>query len=122
MAGFLAQGATFTFKSVAATVTGVSVETPVAEVVDMTAYNAPVANNVLVPTGGWKGGSISVDYVYAKGGTDPQTVVRQYGTLTFSAPGITVSRQAILESASTQIRVGDVVRGSLKFLMTDYYG
>lgn len=121
MAGFAAQGATFTFKGVQATVVGLDVQTPTAEVVDMTAYNADINSTVLVPTGAWSGGTISVDYIYASGGTDPQTVVRQYGPLVFSSSGISVSRQAILESASTQIRTGDLVRGTLNFRLTDYY-
>lgn len=121
MAGFAAQGATFTFRGVQATVVSLDVQTPTAEVVDMTAYDAPADAVVLVPTGAWSGGSVSVEYIYRQGGVDPQTVVRQYGPLVFSSAGVKVSRQAILESASTQIRTGDLVKGTLNFRLTDYY-
>jgi hypothetical protein len=38
------------------------------------------------------------------------------------SPGISVSKQVILESASSSVTVGDVVKGSMKFVPTDFYG
>ncbi len=118
-------GATFTFTCDRGTfnggVTKISVDSPTAEVVDMTGGSDDVGLNVLVPTGAWKGGSVAVEYV-AGSGFDVQLLVRGYGSLTFTSPGMSVSRQVLLESASRNASVGDVVRGSLKFLMTDYYG
>ena len=122
MAGVSAQGATFTFNGVMATITAMSVETPVAEIADMTGINDAVGATVLVPTGATSPGKISVDYVHAAGGIDPQAVLGSRGTLAFGSPGYSVSRNAILESASTEVRTGDVVRGSIRFVMTDYYG
>lgn len=126
MAGVTAQGGTFAFSTTAGTftaaVTGLSVETPQAEVVDMTPIDAAADQVVVVPTGGWTGGSATVTYLHAGGGTDPQTIVRKFGSLTFASAGYSVSRQAILESATTETSVNDIVRGTLKFRFTDYTG
>jgi hypothetical protein len=65
---------------------------------------------------------VTVDYVHIAGGLDPQAVIGVRGPLVFGSPGYSVTRNAILESASTEVRSGDVVRGSLNFVMTDYYG
>lgn len=122
MAGVSAQGATFTFKGVQAIVSGISVETPAAEVVDMASAADPVGANVVVPTGEWSGGTISIDYIHAGPlQTDPHFLVRQIGQLRFASPGYSVSRQAILESATTEARTGEIVRGTLRFRITDYY-
>ena len=121
MAGFIAHGATFSFNGIVAKVTGMSVESPVAEVTDMTSVYDSAGSNVIVPTGAWSGGSVSVDYIADAGGIDMQTVVRQVGQLSFGSSGLNVSRQVILESASVDVRTAELVRGSLKFRMTDYY-
>ena len=122
MAGVSAQGATFTFKGVQAVVSGISVETPAAEVVDMASAADPVGTIGMVPTGEWSGGTISVDYIHAGPlQTDPQLLVRQVGQLAFASPGYSVVRNAILESATTEARTGDIVRGTLRFRITDYY-
>jgi hypothetical protein len=128
MAGVTAQGATFTFTpggaaQLSAIVTGISVETPVAEVTDMTSATAAAGTMTIVPTGEWSGGSVSVDYIHA-GSTqvDPQTIVRKRGSLSFASAGYGVTRNVILESATTEATVGDIVRGTLRFRITDYYG
>jgi hypothetical protein len=119
------QGATFIFAGSLGTISGrvtrLSVETPTAEVVDMTGVLEAPSLTVLVPTGSWRGGSVSVDFVGDAAIGDVQLYVRSVGRLTFSSPGHNVARQVLLESASSQVSVGDVVRGSLKFLMTDYF-
>ena len=132
MAGFSAQGATLTFnwtrevglQSVSGTfgaaIVGVSVETPVAEVVDMTAVDDPPGYSVLVPTGDWSGGGVTVEYIATTATGDVQNVVRGVGDLAFTSPRFSVTRRAILESASQEIRFGDVVRGTLNFRLTDY--
>lgn len=123
MAGVSAQGATFTFQGVQAIVSGISVETPTAEVTDMASAVDPVGTIGMVPTGEWSGGAISVDYIHAGPlQVDPQTLVRQIGQLFFGSPGYSVARNVILESATTEARAGDIVRGTLRFRMTDYYG
>lgn len=122
MAGVTSQGATFTFNGAVAIITGLSINTPKAEIADMTGINDPAQAQVMVPTGSFGPGNVTVDYVHISGGIDPQSVVGVRGPLVFGSPGYSVTRNVILESASTEVRSGDVVRGSLNFVMTDYYG
>lgn len=126
MAGFAAQGATFTFVGTrgqfGASVTSLSVSSPEAEVVDMTGFGDDLGRRVMVPTGDWSGGSVEVEYIASQNGADPEGFVRDYGMLTFGATGLNISRRAILTSTDKQIRVGDIVRGSLRFTLTDYEG
>lgn len=131
MAGVTAQGAKFGFSGFSGFVVGVSVETPTAEVVDMSSILDSAAQNMLVPTGSWSGGSISVDYLAPKGGADVQSLVRTTDWLTFAvterngnevSDAISLRRRCILESATSEARVGELMRGSLRFRMTDYQG
>lgn len=121
MAGTSAQGATFTFKGSKFTITSISVEQPTAEVVDMTAWNDVADKYVLVPTGAWSGGSVSIDYLHTPGTGNVTDLVRKTGTLSFSSAGYSYSRNAILESATSAATVNDLVRGTMKFRLTDYY-
>lgn len=122
MAGVLATGGTFSFAGVTAKVVAVNVESPKAQTTDMTSASDAVGMSVIVPTGEWSSGTVTVDYVAQAGAADMQALVRRYGRLAFTSGAYTVVRQAILESASTEIRVGELVRGSLRFVLTDYYG
>lgn len=89
----------------------------------MTSGGDSTGTSLLVPTGDWSGGAVSVDYIHASTNpTDPQDIVRKVGQLAFSSPGYSVTRQAILESATTEARTGEIVRGTLRFRITDYYG
>jgi hypothetical protein len=121
MAGVSAQGGTFTFQGFVGAITGISVQTPEAEIVDMTSPTDGIGFAVRVPTGDWTGGSVSVDYIKTSN-TDPQTLVKQVGQLTFSSAGFSVTRRAILQSASMEARVGAAVTGTLNFVVTDYQG
>lgn len=124
--GVTAQGATFTFAGrrgqFSANVTSLSVSSPQAEVVDMTGPDDAVGHGVMVPTGDWSGGSIDVEYIATAGGFSPDGFVCDVGTLTFASSGLIVTKQAILVSAQRQASVGELVRGSLKFALTDYAG
>lgn len=126
MAGFAAQGATFTFAgsrgNFQGAVVGISVETPAAEIVDMTSPDDPAGYSVRVPTGEWSGGRISLDFIATPQTGDVQSIVRGIGPLTFASPNWSVTRRCILESASTEVRVGELVRGSATFIPTDYQG
>lgn len=114
--------ASFSFRGIsAAQVTGLQVETPSAVIVDMSGVGESEGNIVLVPTGEIRGGSVTVDFIYS-GNVDPQTLVGTTGQLVFFSSAFSFGRQAILESASTSVQTADVVRGQLKFRMTDYYG
>lgn len=125
--GVIARSASFSFRGLSATVTGISVETPTAAYVDMT--HTPVGGEgdkvkarVLVPTREMAAGSITVDFLQQANQTDPNDLVGLHGQLSFSSTGYSVVRQAFLESATTEARVGELVRGTLKFKTTDYYG
>ena len=120
MAGATAHGATFSFLTFSGKLTGISVEMPTAEVTNMTAATDGLGYTFMVPTGEWAGGTITVDFLTFN--TDPQTFVKKVGDLTFNSAGYTVSRRVICESASVSAQSGELVRGSLKFLMTDYKG
>lgn len=120
MAGFTAQGATFTYSGFSGKVSGISVESPTAEVTDMTAMQNAVGYSVMVPTGEWAGGTITVDFI--SDGKDPQSLVKTTGQLVFSSAGLSITRRVVCQSASIAAQVGEIVRGSLRFLITDYTG
>jgi len=116
------QSATFSFNGTSlGYLTGISVDTPTAEVTNMTDASVAKGFVVMVPTGDWTGGTINADYLH-HGAFDPQPLVGTVGTLSFSSSTYSVSRRAILLSATTEARVGEVVRGSLRFQVTDYQG
>lgn len=119
MAGVTAHGASFGFNGFSGAVVGLTVESPVAETVDMTGVGDGVGVINLVPTGDWSGGGMTVDVISNR---DPQGLVRSSGLAIFSSPGFSVARRVILESASVEAKAGDVVRASLKFRITDYVG
>ena len=120
------QGATFTFMGhrgfFSGGVTKISVETRVAEVADLTGTFDAGDVSILVPTGAWKGGSINVEFVASPTLGDVQSIVRGVGVLTFSSAGYSVSKRVILESASSGVAVGDIVKGTLRFVQTDHTG
>jgi hypothetical protein len=124
--GLSAQGATFTFTgsrgSFSGRVVGISVESPVAEVVDMTPHLAAPGQRVMVPTGHWTGGQVTVDFLSTPQTGDIESIVRGIGSLTFASPGLSVTRRVVLESANTEARVGELVRGTATFRVTDYAG
>lgn len=112
--------ATFTFNGAVATVTSIQVDTPVAEIVDMTSINDPIGYTRKAATGDIRGGGVTVDFLFRVGGTDPQSLIGQNGILTFASSAYSVSRRAILESASVSARTGELVSGQLKFQITDW--
>lgn len=126
MAGFSAHGATFTFActrgQIQANVVGLSVTLPEAEVVDMTSPSDPLGYRVMVPTGDVSGGSIDVEYVASPSAAGPDGFISDYGILKFETPLMLVQKRAILVGADREARVGDLVRGTLRFTLTDYQG
>jgi hypothetical protein len=117
MAGFTAQGSTFTYLGFSGKVSGISVEAPTAEVADMTSMFDAVGYSMMVPTGEWSGGTITVDFISS--GQDPQVFVKTKGQLTFASDRFSLSRRVVCQSASVSAQVGEIVRGSIKFLITD---
>jgi hypothetical protein len=127
MAGVTAQGGTFTFAIIggggssgfSARITSISVESPQAGAVDMTAITHDASIAMIAPTGEWSGGAATVDYI-REGAADLLSHVRKRGTVTFSSAGFSVTKTAILESGTNQASTNDIVRGTLKFRFTDY--
>jgi hypothetical protein len=114
----IAQGARFSFPGVSGVPTRVTVESQTPEIVNMTRPSDAANKCVLVPSGVKTGGSVTVEFnSYGETTASVGTV----GQLHFIAPGLTVSRQVILESVSVSAQTGDVVKGTAKFLFTDYY-
>jgi len=120
VAGVVAKGCTFTFGTMSAAVTRINVETPVADVVDMTSITDVSKKIVMVPAGTWRGGRVNVDYLRASNGADLQFSVGAIDTLTLSGSDYSVSRKVVLESATTEAGVGELVRGTIRFLITDH--
>jgi hypothetical protein len=116
----VARNATFSFSGFSGQVTDISVQSPSAEIVDMSSTSNISGAQVLVPTGGLIGGSISVGFMST--GSGPEGLVGKRASLLFSATGYSVTRNVILESANVDVRLGEVIRGSMKFRITDYYG
>jgi hypothetical protein len=86
----------------------------------MTAATDQLGYTFMVPTGEWAGGTITVEFIATS--VDPQTLVRKVGDLSFSSSGYRIVRRVVCESASVSAQTGEIVRGSLKFLITDYRG
>jgi hypothetical protein len=126
MAGFSASGATVTFSSSGGTVTVVAtslkVDSPKAILTNMTSATAGAGSAVMAPTGEFSPGSMTVDFIASSGFSNPQALSGAYGSLSLSSPSYSVSRQAVLESSSVTAQSGDAVRGTLGFVITDFYG
>lgn len=113
----LANQSTFTFKGSVYTVTSVSVEAPQPEIVNMTGLLDGPKVMCMVRTGAYTSpGRISVE---GFGFYDPKNLVGQFGDVSFATPSGTVGQFCILDSASAEARVGDVLRVSMTFMPTD---
>lgn len=100
--------------------TRISVESPSAELVDMTGLSDSVGNAYIVPTGCQKGGSFTIEFFVT--GAAPTGLVGSYGSLLISANDFSYSRQVVCETASFDLETNSLVRGSAKFVPTDYTG
>lgn len=116
MSAVSAQGASFTFGTFSGLVTGLSVTTPTAEIADMTGVGNGSGQMMLVATGAWSGGEMTVELLSAG---DPQGLVRTAGIATFTSPRFSINRRVICESATIEARTGELVRSTLKFRLTD---
>lgn len=120
------QGTTFTFPGFTAHYTSISVEEPQAEIVDMTSFGDAVGTKKMVPTGDITSpGRIRVDYIRLAGTTAPLAMTGKTGinageavTLSFShSTASNFTTKGVLESASSEIAVGEFIRGSLSFVI-----
>jgi hypothetical protein len=112
------QGTTFTFPGFTALYTSISVEEPEAEVVDMTRIDDPAGVRRMVSTGDVTSpATVRVDYIRLAGTPSPLAISGLSGQLVISHPNISVSKKAVLQSATSEIAVGDVLRGTLNFVI-----
>ena len=116
------QGATFTFPGLTALYTSISVQEPQAEVVDMTKIDDPVGTRRMVSTGDKTSPArVRVDYIRLAATPKPMNISGLSGQLVISHTelGLAFSQKAIVESASSEIAVGDFIKGSLEFVIDD---
>lgn len=114
------QGATLSFTGFTALITAVSVESPQAEIVDMTRPTDGVGVKRMVATGDiLSPAKIRVDYIRQSSSPDPLTYQGTSGTLTFTHSALTITKSAIVENVATEVAVGDVLRGSINFVATE---
>lgn len=112
----LANTSSFSFNGTTYTATAVTIEGPQPEIVNMTSRADAVGAMVMVPTGAYTApGRISVD---ALGFSTPGLGV--IGNATFSTPGGSFTRRVVVESASVEGRVGDLLRIRFSLMYTDY--
>jgi hypothetical protein len=123
------QGTTFAFAASAGTfyakVLSISIEEAQPEIVDMTAVDDPLTVKKIVATGDiLSPAKVSIEYL--RGTADlalaaPATTIATMassgavGTLSIAHPAFSVTEQAVLESASTEMSVGDGIRGRMTF-------
>jgi hypothetical protein len=116
MSARLANKSQFSFKGVTYAATAVSVESPSAEIVDITTASTPLGKRQLMATGDVaSAGRVSVD---ALGFADPSALVGQSGDAVFTTPVGSVTQKVICESASVDGRVADLLRIRLSLVMT----
>ena len=112
------QGTTFTFPGLTAHYTSISVEEPQAEVVDMTSFTDPVGKKRMVGTGDIVSpGRVRVDYIRLSSTPAPLAISGLSGSLSISHANISVTKKAVLESATSEIPVGEFLRGTLNFVI-----
>lgn len=118
------QGATFTFPGIEAVYTSIQVEDPEPEIVDMTSPLDPLGVRRMMDTGDMKSpGRVTVDYLRNGSSPTPLKMAGSYGVLRIALPdrplffGTVVQIGAIVESASTEFAVGELVRGRMTFMV-----
>lgn len=112
------QGVSFSFSGFTALITSISIEEGQGEVVDMTAIADPVGYKRLVATGALlTPAKVSIEYLRTASTPGPLSVVGMVGVLTISHASATVSKLAVIESATHDFSSGDLVRGRATFVL-----
>lgn len=126
------QGTTFSFLGVQALCTSVQVDEPEMEYVDMTSWDgdwvAGKGVRKIVATGDMKSpGKVTVEYMREPGDRTPLESRGLWGDLLIAVPDgpgrspVIVFKKAFLESGTTELSAGDMVRGRLSFLIDHSY-
>lgn len=112
------QGATFAFAGFTAQVTSISVEDAPAEIVDMTRVTDALGVRRMVYTGDKTAPArVRVDYIRTPQTVAPLTMAGSSGVLSISHAHVSLSTKAIIETASSEIAVGQFMRGTLSFVV-----
>lgn len=114
----LAQGTSFSFGGGSYAVTSVRARGAQPEIVDMTPIGHPIGTDpLLMSTGAYtEPATVEIELI---GAISPKAMVGQKSALAISGPLGSVSGMAICEAAEVSAQVGDVVRGSARFVFTD---
>ena len=118
------QGPTFTFTGIGGiggSVTSISIEEAQPEIVDLTGVSDGIGTRRRVWTGDITSpAKVSIEYLRSAvdlAAFEPLSATGASGSLTISCPAFTVGVVASVESASTEISVGDAVRGRMTFIV-----
>ena len=123
-------GTTFFFSSEAifvnGRVTSISIEEAQPEVVDMTDIGDPLGGRRIMATGDvLSPAKVTIEFMRRSSdlqnfppGTTTDTPEQLEGTLRISRSGIDFDQPAVLTSASTDLAVGDVIRGKMSFTIS----
>jgi hypothetical protein len=123
-------GTTFSFSSdqdfVSGQVTSISIEEAQPEVVDMTDIGDPLGGRRIMATGDvLTPPKVTIEFMRRQGDLSNfppgfSTETRGYveGNLVISCPSFAINQQAVLDSASTDMAVGDVIRGKMSFTIS----
>jgi hypothetical protein len=123
-------GTTFSFTSDASFVNGlvtsISIEEAQPEVVDMTAIDDPLGQRRIMATGDvLSPAKVTIEFMRATAdlqafspGQTTDTLEQLQGTLEISSQGLSFNQPAVLDSASTDMAVGDVIRGKMSFTIS----
>jgi len=121
MAGITAQGTTAVFDGNPFTITGFSFNPPAEQLADMTGATDLVGANVMVPTGEKTPGTMTIDFIADNTFSNPQGIIGTRASLVIAGPyGIT--RNVVCTDGSIEAAIGDIIKGTLEFTITDYYG
>jgi len=112
------QGATFTFPGFTALYTSISVQEAEAEVVDMTAAGDQVGTKRMIGTGDIRSpATVRVDYIRLSTTPAPLAISGRSGQLEISHANMSVTKSAVLQSATSEMAVGEFLRGTLNFVI-----
>lgn len=123
-------GTTFAFItnsiSFAGRVTSISIEEAQPEVVDMTDIDDSLGVRRIMVTGDvLSSPTVAIEFIRLgldlqeyPPGTSLEVIDSLEGTLIVACPGFTMNQPAVLNSASTDMAVGDVIRGKMSFTIS----
>ena len=112
------QGTTFTFSGLTAQITSIQIEEGQGEVVDMTEISDPIRKKRMIASGDIvTPPKVSVDYIRLASTLSPLNMTSISGTLTISHPNASLTCEASIESASTEMSAGDILRGKIVFVL-----